>query len=62
MIMTVGRLQEILEHFGTDFRLWPEEERDEARALICRSDEARSRYLEETLADLAGPGMGWGLR
>jgi len=58
--MTMERLQEILDAFGADHRRWPEREREAARSLIARSDEARSRYLQETLADLVGRGEGRG--
>lgn len=50
--MTIERLQEILDAFGADYRHWPALEREAARTLIARSDEARSRFVRETLADL----------
>jgi len=56
--MTIERFQEILDAFGADHRRWPQRGREAARALIARSDEARQRYLQETLADLVGPGNG----
>lgn len=56
--MTIERLQEILDAFGADHRDWPAHEREAARMLIARSDEARSRYVQETLADLVGRGEG----
>ncbi len=59
--MTIDRLQDLLDTFGADYRRWPELEREAARRLIARSDEARSRYLQETLADLIGQGEGRGL-
>ena len=58
--MTIERLQEILDAFGANYRDWPALERESARKLIARSDEARSRFVRETLADLVGREEGRG--
>ena len=34
----------LLDRLGTDFRAWPSEEAEQARALLAASDEARKSY------------------
>jgi hypothetical protein len=42
--MDIRRLQQILDAYGVDARLWPQAERDIAEALIATSDAARAAY------------------
>ncbi len=56
-VMTLQRLQQLLEAYGANPERWPLEERAAAVALLARSTEARAKQAEaarlDTLLDLA---------
>jgi hypothetical protein len=71
MLMTMERLNTILESYGASPARWPAEERAAAEAMIASSDEARAAFAEaarlDAVLDQAPPPppvdrLGWRLR
>jgi len=71
MLMTLERLNTILEAYGASPARWPAEERAAAEAMIAASDEARMAFAEaarlDAMLDRATPPppadrLGWRLR
>ena len=70
-LMTMERLNTILEAYGASPALWPAEERAAAEAMIAASDDARAAFADaarlDAMLDQAAPPppadrLGWRLR
>lgn len=70
-LMTMDRLNTLLEAYGASPSRWPAEEREAAEAMIAASDEARAAFAEaahlDSMLDQAPPPppadrLGWRLR